>query len=83
MEKQRKKHALRNYDFCYGMRVNWCDMDTGKIYYIQKYCEETVNGKKPKGIEVAYMSDPDNIIEVLDPIIVRERMKDPEPDPRY
>ena len=81
--KQRKKHELNNYDFCYGMKVNWVDMNTGKLYYIQEYAEAVERGEKPKGIKVAYTNDTDHILEVLDPVVVRERMKDPEPDPRY
>lgn len=83
MEKLRRKHPLKNYDFCYGMGVNWCDMGTGKIYYIQTYREAVDKGENPKGISVANMAEPDKIIEVVDPYIVQERMKDPEPDPRY
>lgn len=83
METPRKKHEMKNYDFCYGMGVNWVDMDKGKIYYIQEYREAIDRGELPKGIKVAYYSDPEKIIEVVDPYVVKERMKDPEPDPRY
>jgi len=77
-----KKHELRNYDFCYGMGVNWIDLNNGKMYHIQKYREAIDRGEKPKGIEVTYTNS-DKVIEIADPEIVRERMKDPEPDPKY
>ena len=83
MDLPRKKHELRNYDFCYGMGVNWVDLNTGKMYHIQEYKEAIERGEKPEGIKVSYTCKPDDIIEVVGEYTLRERMKDPEPDPRY
>lgn len=79
----RKKHELRNYDFCYGLGVNWVDLEHGKFYHIQEYREAIDRGEKPEKIRVSSYSDPDGTLEWVDPIIVKERMKDPDPDPRY
>ena len=83
MEKMRKKHELRNYDFCYGAGVNWYDMQRGRMYHIQEYKEDLENGKKPTKIRVTIGGDLNKTVEWVDPFILRERMKDPEPDPRY
>ena len=82
MEKLRKKHELKNYDFCYGMGVNWYDMASGKFYHIQEYREAIDKGEKPKGIRVTYPGK-EETLEIVDEYILRQRMKDPEPDPRY
>ena len=79
----RKKSELRNFDFCSGMGVNWVDMDSGRMYHIQEYKEAMDRGEKPQKIRVTTYSDPNTTIEWLDPMIVKERMEDPEPDPRY
>jgi len=84
MERMRKKHELKNYDFCYGMGVNWVDMDRGKMYHIQEYKEAIEHGEIPKGIRVTKWDDPSQAtLEIVGEYTVRERMKDPEPDPRY
>ena len=84
MSQLRKKHELRNYDFCYGMGVNWVDMDRGKMYHIQEYKEAIEHGEIPKGIRVTKWDDPEQkTIEYVGEFTLRERMKDPEPDPRY
>ena len=83
MEPLRKKHALKNYDFCYGMGVNWIDLDNGKMYHIQEYREALERGEKPKGIRVTNIGNEEETVEIVDPYIVKERMKDPEPDPRF
>lgn len=84
MERLRKKHEMKNYDFCYGMGVNWVDMDTGKMYHIQEYREKIEKGEHPEGIRVSRWDDPNKTcIEVVGEYTLRERMKDPEPDPRY
>ena len=79
----RKKSELRNFDFCSGMGVNWVDMDSGRMYHIQEYKEAMDRGENPQKIRVTTYSDPNTTIEWLDPMIVKERMEDPEPDPRY
>ena len=84
MNQLRKKHELKNYDFCYGMSANWVDMDTGKIYHIQEYREAIDRGEQPAGIRVTKWNDPtQKTVEIVGEYTVRERMKDPEPDPRY
>ena len=83
METTRKKHELRNYDFCYGCGANWVDMEKGLFYHIQEYREACDKGEHPKGIRVSKWSNLDETIEVVDPVILQERMRDPEPDPRY
>jgi len=79
----RKKHALRNFDFCVGMGVNWVDMDTGKLYHIQEYSEALKKGENPTKIRVTRYSGGSDNEEWVDPMVVKERMEDPEPDPRY
>ena len=83
MEKPRKKHEMHNYDFCYGAGVNFYDLTRGHMYHIQEYKEAIERGEKPKGIRVSIGGNPANTIEWIDPVICQERMKDPEPDPRY
>lgn len=82
MDSMRKKSELKNYDFCYGMAANWVDMDKGLMYHIQEYREAIDKGEHPKGIRVTRWGS-DETIEVVDEYIVRERMKDDEPDPKY
>lgn len=79
----RKKHELKNYDFCYGMKANWVDMDTGKMYHIQEYREAIDRGEHPKGIRVTKWGNENETLEYVGEYTVRERMKDPEPDPKY
>ena len=82
MSEIRRKHPMRNYDFCYGMGANWIDVDTGKMYHIQEYREAIERGEQPKGIRVT-KGDSDEVLEWVGEYTLRERMKDPEPDPRY
>ena len=79
----RKKHELRNYDFCYGAGVNWYDLDKCLMYHIQEYKEALEHGENPKGIRVSKYGNINETIEWVDPVICRERMKDDEPDPKY
>lgn len=83
METPRKKHEMRNYDFCYGAGVNFYDLTKGLMYHIQEYKEAMEKGQKPKGIRVTQGGDINKTIEWIDPVICKERMADPEPDPRY
>ena len=83
MEKLRKKHELKNYDFCYGMKANWVDMETGRMYHIQEYREAIDRGEIPKGIRVTQWGDPEKTLEWIDEYTLRQRMTDPEPDPKY
>jgi len=79
----RKKHEMRDYDFCYGAGVNFYDLEKGVMYHIQEYKEAFESGQNPKGIRVTQGGDINNTIEWVDPVILKERMKDPDPDPRY
>jgi hypothetical protein len=83
MNEPRKKHELVNYDFCFGSGSNWYDLNTGRMYHIQEYKEALDRGEHPKGIRVTQGDDISKTIEWVDPVIARERMKDPEPDPRF
>lgn len=83
LETPRKKHEMRNYDFCYGAGVNWYDMEKGQMYHIQEYKEALEKGERPKGIRVTIGGDIQKTVEWIDPVVCEERMKDPEPDPRY
>lgn len=79
----RKKHELNNYDFAFGASVNWYDMGKGLMYHIQEYKEAINRGEHPKGIRVTQGGDPNRTLEWLDPVVAKERMADPDPDPRY
>lgn len=82
-QSQRKKHSMRNYDFCYGAGVNWYDLDRGLMYHIQDYKEAIEKGENPKGIRVTRGGNLSNTVEFIDPVICRMRMEDTDPDPRY
>ena len=83
METPRKKHELRNYDFCFGAGLNWYDMSLGHMYHIQEYKEALERGEHPSGIRVTVGGNIENTLEFADPYTIEQRMKDPEPDPRY
>ena len=83
----RQKHRANNFKFAYGMGVNWVDLDNQQIYLIQEYKEKMDDptipkDKKPKKIRIVAM---DGVTELgaVEPEIAEERMKDPEPDPKY
>lgn len=80
----RQRHEMRNYEFCYGMKANWVDMRTGKMYHIQEYREAIDRGEKPKGIRISKWDDPkQENIGYIGEYELRDLMRDPEPDPRY
>ena len=86
-EPLRRKRKLNNFDFALGMGTNWIDMDHGLMYMIQEYKEKMDDptipaDKKPKKIRIM-KTDGETYIGEAEPEIIRERMKDPEPDPRY
>lgn len=83
MDNPCKKKELKNYDFCFGGGFNWYDMQTGRMYHIQEYKEALEKGEHPKGIRVTVGGDINKTEEWVNEYILRERMKDPEPDPRY
>ena len=78
----RKKHELRNYDFCYGMACNYLDMKTGVLYHIQEYREKIDAGETPEGIRMTNAKQ-DKELGYIKDYVLRELMKDIEPDPRY
>ena len=51
-EPLRKKHEMRNFDFCYGAAVNYYDMNDGHMYMIQEYREAIDRGERPSGINI-------------------------------
>ena len=53
------------------------------MYHIHEYKEALDRGEHPKGIRVTQGDDISKTIEWIDPVVARERMKDPEPDPRF
>ena len=86
-EPLRRKRKLNNFDFAFGMGMNWVDLDRGLMYMIQEYKEKLNDpsipqDKKPKKIRI-FKTDGKTFVGEADPELIRERMKDPEPDPRY
>jgi len=83
----RRKHKVNNFKFALGMGVNWVDLDTGYLYMIQEYAEQMndpsiPDSRKPTKIRIMKT---DGVTEVgwATPESVEEKMKDPEPDPKY
>ena len=82
-----KKRKLNNFKLAMGMGVNWVDMDLGLMYMIQEYSEQVQDPKVPKDqkptkIRVVKYSTGETI-GWEDEVTVEQKMKDPEPDPRY
>ncbi len=82
-----KRRHTDNFKLALGIGVNWIDMDTGIMYHIQDYADalhdRTIpEDKKPTKIRTTRVSDGAELGWV-DAYLVEERMKDPEPDPRY
>ena len=82
-----RKRAADNFKLALGMGMNWVDLDKQRIYMLQEYKEKMDDptipkDKKPTKIRVMAM-DGVTFIEEVAPEIVQERMKDPEPDPKY
>ncbi len=80
-EPMRRKQTMKNFDFCYGAGVNFYEMETGYMYMIQEYREKMDRGEKPDRIDI--QDGKGNVIGSIGEYALRERMKDPEPDPRY
>jgi len=82
-----KRRKLDNFKLAVGMGVNWVDMDTGIMYMIQEYSDALHDPKIPKDKKptkirmVKYATGED--LGYVDEVVVEEKMKDPEPDPRY
>lgn len=82
-----RKRKLDNFKMAVGLGSNWVDMDTGITYMIQEYVEalhdpKISKDKKPTKIRMVETKTGKNI-GYADEWTVREKMKDPEPDPRY
>lgn len=82
-----KRRRLENFKTALGMGANWIDQDTGIMYHIQEYYDamhdpRIPKDKKPNKIRMTkYKTGED--LGYADDWLVAEKMKDPEPDPRY
>jgi len=82
-----KRRKMDNFKLAVGMGVNWIDMDSGIMYMIQEYSDalhdpKIPEDKKPTKIRmVRYWDGKD--LGWADETLVEQKMKDPEPDPRY
>lgn len=82
-----RRRKLNNFKTALGMGSNWVDLNTGIMYMIQEYYEmlhdPTIpKDQKPTRIRmVEYKTGKD--LGWADEYTVAEKMKDPEPDPRY
>ena len=76
-----------NFKFALGTGSNFVDLNSGIMYMIQEYYEALHDPKIPKENKptkirmVNYKTGQD--LGFADEWIVQEKMKDPEPDPRY
>ena len=82
-----KIRKQENFKLAVSMGANWVDMDTGIMYMIQEYSEalhdpKIPKDKKPTKIRMVRVSDNADL-GYADEYLVAEKMKDPEPDPRY
>lgn len=82
-----KYRRLGNFKMAMSMGANWIDQDSGIMYHIQEYYEalhdsKIPQDKKPTKIRMTKVSDGSEI-GWADEWVVAEKMKDPEPDPRY
>ena len=82
-----KYRKLDNFKMAMSMGANWVDQDTGIVYHIQEYDEALHNpkipkDKKPTQIRMTRLSN-GTLLGWEDEAIVAQKMKDPEPDPRY
>lgn len=83
----RKKRTANNFRFALGTGSDFTDLDKKWKYMIHEYYEQMNNpdipkSKKPTKIRVTDLEGK-KTLEWLEPEIIEERMKDPEPDPRY
>ena len=82
-----KRRKMDNFKLAVGMGVNWVDMDTGIMYMIQEYADalhdpKIPKDKKPTKIRMVRVKD-NTDLGMVDETVVEQKMKDPEPDPRY
>ena len=82
-----KIRKMENFKTALGMGANWVDLDTGIEYHIQEYYDALHDPKIPKDKKPTMIKmtkyKTGKIIGYADENIVAEKMKDPEPDPRY
>ena len=82
-----KYRKLDNFKTAMGMGANWIDQDSGIMYHIQDYYEalhdpHIPKDQKPTKIHMTnYKTGED--LGWADEWFVAEKMRDPEPDPRY
>lgn len=82
-----RRRKLDNFKTALALGSNWVDLDAGVIYHIQEYAEalhdpRIPKDKKPTKIHMTRLKDGADL-GWADEAIVAEKMKDPEPDPRY
>lgn len=82
-----RKRKTDNFKLALGMGSNFVDLDRGVTYMIQEYAEAIRDPKIPKDrkpTKIRVVSNKTgNDVEWIDEWMAQERMKDPEPDPRY
>ena len=82
-----KFRKLENFKLAVSTGSNWVDLDAGVTYMIQEYAEAIHDPKLPKDQKQTKIRMVDTKsgkdIGWADEWIVAEKMKDPEPDPRY
>ena len=78
---------MQNFKLAVSLGSNWVDMDTGTTYMIQEYAEALHDPALPKDQKPTKIRMVDTKTGKdkgwADEWIVAEKMKDPEPDPRY
>ena len=81
------KRKTDNFKLALGLMADWADLDSGIIYHIQEYAEalhdsKIPKDKKPTKIRMTKLNTGEDL-GWADETVVMEKMKDPEPDPRY
>ena len=82
-----KRRKLDNFKTAFGMGADWVDQDSGIMYHIRAYYDAMHNpkipaNKKPTKIRMTKYKTGEELGWV-DDWLVAEKMRDPEPDPRY
>ena len=82
-----KIRRMENYKFAMGLGANWIDQDTCIMYHIQEYYDalhdpKIPKDKKPTKIRMTNYKTGEEL-GYIDENLIAEKMKDPEPDPRY
>lgn len=82
-----KYRNLDNYKMAIGMGADWIDQDQGIKYHIREYYDlihdpKIKKSQKPTKIRISDVKTGKELGWV-DDYIVQEKMKDPQPDPRY